>query len=487
MADVIFKLDTDEAKAVNGFLRLIDTQKKAERGQERINRNAKGTRGLFGELQRSVQGAFGPGALKSIANFAVGFIGVDSAIQGVIRSFQKAREVRDAAGRRITDTADGTQRLRQVSGGSQKEFDRLIGQVDRLRGQKGLTELEAQNLVFSAKSAGSQFATTGALNEFADLRRLGFDPAVGVEAVQKLQANFGGAGAGKTGAGSTRQILNKVLTAAADSPVLGTDIARVAAIPATSFRQIGGQDESLLALVAKLTETFKTPEQAAEKVKSISDQLIKKRKNIDLAGSGFEDAQGLDLILALPELAKQGRLKSEGGKVLDAQKFLGESQAIQGLQAITDRKGDIFAARDKIAAAEAATGTGDDLFARQLAVGNDRIRAVELKRQQEQAAQTLQEQTLGAANLRGDAAQAAIDRKIRETFGSGFLGQFAALSVDAAGSAGRTVLGDDSGLTLPGAPGVSSTDVQKAVAGFVSGSQAIERGAATRATNSQIE
>lgn len=68
--------------------------------------------------------------------------------------------------------------------------------------------------MFSAKSAALEAKAI----LFASLPDIGFDPLSGIESVQKLQANFGGEGPGRTGAGTPRQILNKLLASAEESP-----------------------------------------------------------------------------------------------------------------------------------------------------------------------------------------------------------------------------------------------------------------------------
>ncbi|MCG8407566.1 MAG: hypothetical protein MI923_20405 [Phycisphaerales bacterium] len=297
-----------------------------------------------------VKKSFSGEAVSKLKAFALQFAGIDALLASARQSFQDIRQIQDDAASRVNRGAPGRRAFAQVAN-TYEEFQALAELSARGRTEFGLEGSESQQLVFDAKSKGQLHN----FDLFASLKQIDFDPLAAVEAVQKVQAAFGGSGAGRTGGGNARQVLNKTLTAAADSPISAGRFAQSASVASASFSAIGGQDEELFALLSVFAETFKTPEQAAEKIKSLSGQLNKKRHLI----SGAEGLQGLELIRALPGLANEGRLQSESGDTVDLTKFLGEIQANEAITQYVAREGEISRRLKLIEDAERLTDTSE--------------------------------------------------------------------------------------------------------------------------------
>ncbi|MBL4701956.1 MAG: hypothetical protein JKX85_11930 [Phycisphaeraceae bacterium] len=331
-----------------------------------------------------------------LVKLAAGFASVSAAIAVATRAFSQFEDMQKQAAQRVQVTALGRGAFRQIAN-DQSEMKKLNTFSDNLR-KRGFTEEQAARTTFSAGSAGMDtFVKGSSLNTYEQLLKTGFTPESAISATQKAQANFGGSGAGKTGGGSFRQNINKVLAAAGPSPVMASRIAESASVAAEIFAAIGGQDEELLALVGVLSEATKSPEQASEKVKSLSDQLRKKKALglIDL--SGRTDLVGMDLIDALPTLAKEGRLKTESGDAVGVEKFLSESQAIQGLGLIQKQRGKITDRIVSIKQAEAQTGTKKDLLTVKSGLGSTKMKIADQQRKQNETRLLSEEEQFGNA------------------------------------------------------------------------------------------
>ncbi len=351
-----------------------------------------GTKGAKG-----MSSAFG-GVNKTLVATAARFLSVGAAIGAITKGLTDLRAAEQAAGQRITDADSGRRALAQVAT-TRREFNLLVAISEKLRTERGFKAAPAFQLAFSAKSANQ----VQNIDLFASLREIGFAPEAGIEAVQKLQAGFGGV----AGAGSGRAILNKVLAAAGPSPVLASRIASAASSASVPFAAIGGSDEGLLSLLSVFSETFKTPEAAAERIKSISEQVSKKRATGRIKGAG--NLKGLALLRALPELAEQGRLLSEGGKPQSVEKFLGEGNAIAALAQIVSQREKIDKSLRNVVAAERQTGGAADLLSQRFEIiGGDPRAAVVLEAQRGAEARALAEENRFAeADKLGDALRDA--------------------------------------------------------------------------------
>lgn len=344
--------------------------------------------------------------LTSLTSFAAGFVSIGAAVGLATKALADFRKAQDEAAQGVKTGEQSRRALAQVAG-TQGEFKRLAGISDLLRTEVGLGQIPADTLTFATKSAGL-------LNKslfFGGLQEIGFDPLAGVEATQKIQAIFGGTGAGRAGGGTAEQVINKVLAAAGGSPETAERIARSASIAGVDFASIGGQDEALLAIIAELGKTFKTTDIGAERLKTLSATIQAKRGLID------SDLQGLDLINALPRLAEEGRLTSEkGDAVRNLNTFLGSKEAIAALAAITSKRPEISAVRRDVELAERQTGTAGDILAQRQAIveSDPKLRAALSERIALNRVQLQRETQLGPTTLRADQFMHDLERGARD-------------------------------------------------------------------------
>ncbi len=75
MGQVTFKLEGDEAKAVQAFLKVVDVQKKAEQGLDRMGRKGKQTGTAFSRMSKGMTG--------ELRGMAMQFVGIGAAIGGI--------------------------------------------------------------------------------------------------------------------------------------------------------------------------------------------------------------------------------------------------------------------------------------------------------------------------------------------------------------------------------------------------------------------
>ena len=403
MAQVKFILDADESKAVRGFLAVRDAQAKVEGQTKKTNRATK-------ESRKSMSAAFGKRAVSELSSYAAGFVGINAAITTTIRLLKDMRRVREEAGRRLETLEEGESGFRQVSR-TQKEFNRQTQFRDDLR-SRGLSIEAANRATFGLSSVSIDKLTPENVNLMSQMHRVGFTPEKGVAASQILQANFGGKG----GAGSDRQIVNKVLAAAGPSPVFAPDIAQSMATSAITFgaldRSLGGKssDEGLLAAIGVLSESTGKPEAASVRIGQLAQQLSKKRSQMNLAGTGLDKAGALELMLSLPRLEKEGRLHDNKGQGVGLNKFITELRAGQAITALTQLEPKIRDRLGSVRSAQSGTGGAGDLLETKFNFTSPGSTAVRLHQAEDQKLKQANELRFGAEERLAGANVARIKR-----------------------------------------------------------------------------
>ncbi len=388
--DLNLEITGDADQAMRELDRLMKRQQAVIGKLRATNRVAKQT-------GQATSKAFGGTALSNIQSYLKGVVGVAAGFGLATKALREFRQMEKEAATRITDVASGRRALLQVADDT-PELQRLNAIVAVLREQQGLSDVEAYKLTFAAKSAGQ--LKNAAL--FAQLKQIGFDPEAGIESVQKIQAAFGG----RAGAGSAREILNEVLAAAGPSPVMAPKIARAASTATAQFSAIGGTATELLAMLSIQSETFKTPEAAAQMIKSVSDQVKKKRHLIKTD----EGLTGLELLRALKRYGTEGKLFDESGKRVDYKKFLGEGQAITAVDVLLERGQDITDRLSGIQEAGRLTGTDQGLLTKKFRMAglDTHLSAVFEKQAAEQARQIAEEDRFAAATLLVDSIRSKL-------------------------------------------------------------------------------
>lgn len=381
-ANVDMVFDADDA----GVLRKMAAMEKRQDVAEAKMRKLRST---AGRTKRSVEGigdagdrSFGSAAQAKITSYVAGLASVSAAIAAITQAFREDQRARDEAGERIKTAAEGRAKLLQVSDTDEETFTRLTQRVEQLRTSFGMAAVDAYRLIFALKSGGDTFVQQADL--FASMAEVGLPGEVAAEAVVKMQAAWRESQAG------SRQILNEILTAAANAPVVAEEIAAAMSVTSGLFAGVGGQREQLEAFAGVMAEIERTPLTTTMKIKSLSGQLKKKLATISF--EGMEPLAGLDLIMALPQLASEGRLMQkrvgeEGNVAMALEDWLGEVNAIQAAEfakinerKIRERMGEIRAA-GAAPAGEDVIGKALDIFARDVQLQSDKAaRIAEQKR-----------------------------------------------------------------------------------------------------------
>jgi hypothetical protein len=224
---------------------------------------------------------------------------------------------RDQAGQETTNAAVTRRELRQLAD-TQADYDRLLKASGVFRDVGGYSATDANNAIFSARSAGISLGDATRLAPL--LKGTSLNPSLAFRAVQKIQSNFGAS------AGTPEQILGAFIRASEPAPDTVNDLVGAIGTAASAWRGIGGTWDELVAGLGAEAGPNKNMEQTAERIKSMAMQLQKKSANIDWGGE--TPLKGRSLVLALPRLLAAGRLKDERGRtVSSANDFFGEQLA----------------------------------------------------------------------------------------------------------------------------------------------------------------
>ena len=398
MSKIVVEMTTDEAKALRGMQRVIDKQIGVEQGAKKIGRASD-------QAGKKVNDGFGMSAAAKLATFAGGFLSVSSAVNVVQQALSGLVSEADEAGRSLENVADKQRLLRQTAMGSKEKLDMQVKMVSLLR-NVGYTPEEAISTIFSGASSDySQFVNPDQIPTYKDLKKVNAPADVAIQSAQIFQENYSnfdaGIGSVSKGAGSFRQINNKLLRGSADSPVPYQEFAGALSPSAMPAAKLGLPDEFLIAIGSEVTKTTDKPMRALESVKSLLQQLNKKieDKRIDLPG--IENIRGeaaYDLLISLRELADQGKLLNESGKEsVSLSKFIGEVNAIQGLDLIINAKDNIRKKAHESARIESETGTAKDYLTKISSVSTTSMDIEQGSKEQSQKLKQTQEKVFGDA------------------------------------------------------------------------------------------
>ena len=347
---------TGDEKGLVRALRASERQ--VDRLKEKLAQTGRTSKQVGGEMNTT----FGAKAAGDLKRWVGGLVSAGAAIGVITRGLNDLRRMEKEATARMGTAEDSRRALLQVSGGDATTYGRLLFATRQLRVTHGIEENAANRIVFNAQSAG----LLKQWNLFGHLQDVNFDPSVAIKAVQKMQAGFGGV----SGAGTARQILNKLLVAGESSPSRADELAEATTVAAADFgKRLGGSDESLLAILQELSKVYTTPKGAAEKIKTLAASIADRRAKGQL--SGAEGVAGLDLILGLPSLFAGGNLRMPGGrKPTSIAEWLGSQEAIGAYEQVVSKQGEILQTRGDIIAAQSATGTPKGMLTRQFAISD---------------------------------------------------------------------------------------------------------------------
>lgn len=300
MPDVTFTFDTEEAKAVNGFLRMVEAQKKNER---QFNKTTKAA-----EKQDNKMSLFARGQSLAIVRLVAGWGSVETAIGAATAVLERMNRANDQAADSLKGQYEGLGRLFQVYG--PENIDKALRAVRRSRTDFGMAPEEALAFQFDLSSAGFDFLGKNLRGFFGNLK--GVVPDVGrlMGGVQKIAANLP-----EEDTGTERDIANKLEIASQKSVVDVETMGTVVSMAAKSAALIGAKDEEILAIASQITAGFPSVEQAGTSMARLADEIDKQ----GLGGEGY--------IAALDRMTDAQRTK-----------ILGKARPKAGLLAIEEAR-----------------------------------------------------------------------------------------------------------------------------------------------------
>lgn len=353
---------------------------------------------------------------ESTQESARGFQAVGGAIESVVLKLAALTgglatvkrlmdDVRKTADEATARTAGVEQTTRGIYG---IELDpaqqrRILGIRDRLRGSPfGFTAEEATR---TAREAAEKGVLDDALL-FAQLRNIGVDPVAGMEAVQKVGAAYG------PQAGTSREIINKLLEGSRRAPGGMTDIARAISVVTATGSMAGVSDQQLLAMVGELAIPMKTADIAADRVKELFSRIERVRPDLPRE---LRDTPAYDLAFQMDDMVREGRMRMGGKRVRTMFDLYGSVQAVEASTMLNTLEPQIKAVEERIRRAGQETGAGD-LFATALA-GAERDRpltAARAARVETQRRQMLEERQLAEPGALATAVVESRQRAMRE-------------------------------------------------------------------------
>jgi Phage-related minor tail protein len=325
MANVKFILDADEARAVNGFLKVVESQRKAERGFDRVSKKI--------DKKNNKLASFASGQVSSLGKMALGWVGVGSAIAGASALLAKHNELNDKAANRARSSEFSLGALSQLAGGDKKEMARMVSEAKKTSTGAGIGLDEAANLQFNLESFG-----IGDKREmFANLVGTVNDPSALAEAAVTMQTAFG-----KDEAGGIRAIINKGLAASSVSKTTLNQMLTSMSQAAPSLKQIGASDEESLGALAVLSKARKSSDVAATELDALSAVIMKK----GLSGNGL--------------LGGMGKIDKATAGMSDAEMltYFGRKEGFKGYQTLKDNMPAVLSAGKTVQSGN-ITGDGD--------------------------------------------------------------------------------------------------------------------------------
>lgn len=265
MANVKFNLEASEAKAVNAFLRVVDAQKKAERGMGGMNQRSREQNKLFGQMGSSLKGY-----LAGFATLGTVTAGIRMINQELDRNVQ------------LTKTAEKSRSLSLSLAGGDPETAQFIKDAEKTyRTGSGATAEQASDAVFGIRSVFSTKKQQQEAVEFsarADrmLRSSG-------KFAEGLGTIINALGEAETG--NVSQLGNKLIAAAnvskTDASEFGNELSRIAKTGAS----VGAGDEILSAALAFGSASQKSAAEASTRLRALMVDMKKE----GIAGNTFEE------------------------------------------------------------------------------------------------------------------------------------------------------------------------------------------------------
>lgn len=393
---VILEMTGDERKVLRslakleGQVKILETNlgKAGSRMKKEFNAAAQSvdkTGKSLGRAGKAGKDAFGSQAAASLKTYLGSAVSIGAAVAVITKGLREANEIRKEAAAGLKADFGSVAKLAQLSGGDAGVLREDLGQVKRLRTQFGFGKGQAANLRFQLRSLGLEKDQ----DLFGSIRGVVEAPSDIATGVGTLSTAFG------AGAGTSRQILNKLFAASAVSKTSLGRFAPASTISAQEAGLIGTSLSEQAAIIAILSRGKKTAEVASTQVRALSKTIFKR----GLGGKGILDV--------IPEI----RRKIDPLSPEDTLTFFGRQEGFAGFLSIErDLELTRETKRAVLAAGQAPAGQG--LTARNIAAFRAQpefaaFRALEIETQRRKVKQ---EGKLGIAALGRERAVESVRR-----------------------------------------------------------------------------
>jgi len=286
---------------------LLDGTKEGQRAYAKVIEAANRRLEKQGKAHRD---AFGPAVLSNIKSVASQYLGVAAAIAVATRALRAYEDLSESAVSRVGTAAESRALLKQVSGGSQSTFDRLLSESKSQR--RGFTtEIEANTLKFALRSAGIK---PGQQQLFFDL--------AGQKAVQNVPQFAGQTKAFQTAtlgkAGSVRDIASQAIAASGIASAKVDEVLQAATQSAGGGTAIGFTPQELLAGAATLSRIPGNAPEAGTQLRAFAKAIGRKE---EFAGTTLEGAVD--------------RISGKNLTIAQQIKFFGREEAAAGFRGLS--------------------------------------------------------------------------------------------------------------------------------------------------------
>lgn len=277
-------------------------------------RKIKDTGSGLKEVGRSGKGAFGSGAVSTLAKYTVGLFSVQKAASLVLGTLQDIREERSQAGNTIIEASQAMGGLAQLAGGDAKKM-RLLTNASKATFAEGAFKTldESAQLTFQLESAGA-LGSRGFFSQFQGID----DSAKIVKAAGLIRSTLGA-----KEAGGFIDITSKGMAAAAPATdVSPSDVLSGASRAGVSASALGVGFDELLAATSITSQATGNGDEAGTRVNALLRALTRQ---------GFaESHKGQSLGEMLKSVDSQGMDQQE------LIKFFGRAEAAQAFGLLKD-------------------------------------------------------------------------------------------------------------------------------------------------------
>ena len=307
MSNVKFILDADEAKAVNGFLKVVDSQRKAERQFKKTNRVIDKQNKLSQGMKKHIDVS-----IASVGKLAAGWVSVGSAVTIATQAVQKMNEANDRAAETSKQIDFSRSSLTQIAKGP-ADLNRMIKEAEKTAIETGMDLVKAENLQYALETqrSGKDRAMVAALDRSIGGRSLD---------VMASYATARAAFKGGDEIGTAGEFINKAFTAALQTNFRGEQL--MGGIPqlASLAKMNRLTDEEVMSLLAITAQTAGSVGKGATQAEGILTTMFKR-------GHG-----GKGLGVGLREMFLETRdLQGE-----DLQKYFGRKEGMVGFANVRD-------------------------------------------------------------------------------------------------------------------------------------------------------